>query len=216
MKLQLGPKSSAFPKLALGGSLLINLTLLSYYASLRSHDGRAADASSLLQAGLDGIADANASGQLAASGPPSPASKHDYFSAGLKAEVDSSLLQGLSQANRLQEDRLIKREQALLAQDPTLGKPTTSAGNIRLSTQQPAHQLYQPHAEWGFVNPDSGMQRLTCADSIADASGNGAPKGRFWGQGGGAQVKEADGECAGKACNVGEVCVATFCNLQAC
>ena len=84
---------------------------------------------------------------------------------------------------RLQVHRLVKRQQALRAGDPVLDKPSTSQGNVRLSSQEPEHKENQASWEWGSVNPETGMQRLTCSDSVADSSGNGAPKNRFWGGG---------------------------------
>jgi len=145
------------------------------------------------------------------------------YDATVKAEVDTRLMEALAEANELQVHRLVKRQQALRAGDPVLAKPSTSQGNVRLSSQEPEHEEYKGHWEWGSVNPETGMQRLTCSDSVADSSGNGAPKNRFWG---GPLVGKSSGEvqacapgepcndpCARSACNVGEV-YAVECPVQ--
>lgn len=74
-------------------------------------------------------------------------------------------MEALAEANELQVHRLVKRQQALRAADPVLNRPTTSKGKVRLPSQEPEHQEYKGHWEWGSVNPVSGMQRLTCSDS---------------------------------------------------
>jgi len=58
--------------------------------------------------------------------------------------------------------------------------------------------------EWGTVNPVSGLARISCWDSVADASGAGARQGRFRGT----QCSDTacnSEPCARVACNVGEV-----------
>jgi len=207
----------------LGGSLLVNVALLSYYVSMKQSDS--STSTSLLQ--VEDLAPAIKSTlssleqkttARSSSKPPSPSSKArttTVYDAAVNAEVDSTLLQGLAAANTLQVQRLVKREQALRAADAKLAKLTTANGNVRLPSPQPEHQAAFSHFEWGTVNPVSGLQRLTCSDSLADASGNSAPKNRLWG---GPLAGKTDVEvdscapgqpcndpCARSACNVGEV-----------
>jgi len=129
--------------------------------------------------------------------PPSP--DRTVYDATLEAIVDEKLEQGLTAADALQDDRLVKRERALRASDMKLARLTTAGGKVKVPSQQPEHQESQSSFEWGHVNPVSGMQRVTCADSLADASGNDAPKGRFWG------VSASGEPCARTACNAGEI-----------
>ena len=143
-------------------SVLINVVLVCYYVSLKQRP------STLLQSdsqspSLD--ASVPRARVTAAKGSP-PSRKSDLvYDATLKAEVDTRLMEGLAEANKLQVHRLIKRQQALRAADPVLNRPTTSKGKVRLPSQEPEHQEYKGHWEWGSVNPVSGMQRLTCSDS---------------------------------------------------
>ena len=206
---------SAFSKVALGGSLLVNVALLSYYASHRNDSGR----TSLLATGQDLAIKSTLSSLeqkitvTSSSKPPSPNRKgKTVYDVAVNAEVDSALTQGLGVANSLQVARLVKREQALWASDAKLAKRTTAGGNVRLPSQQPEHQAYEAHFEWGTVNPVSGLQRLTCSDSLADASGNDAPKNRFWGGPFAGKSGVVVDSCApGKACN--DPCARSACNV---
>ena len=189
--------------------MLINAVLLSYYVSIKwggETAGTLEQEGQVTGRGLTPIIKATLSSlesriavdpPASSTRPPSPG-KTEY-DAGLNAMVDDKLMQGLSAANALQDDRLVKRERALRAADMKLTRLTTDDGRVKVPSKQPEHQVSLPDFEWGNVNPVSGMQRVTCSDSLSDASGNDAFKGRFWG------ASAAGEPCAETACNKGEV-----------
>jgi hypothetical protein len=143
-------------------SVLINVVLVCYYVSLKQRPSTLLQSDAQLPS-LD--ASLPRARVTAAKGSPPSRKSELAYDATVKAEVDTRLMEGLAEANELQVHRLVKRQQALRAADPVLTKPTTSKGNLRLPSQEPEHQEYQAQWEWGSINPENGMQRLTCSDS---------------------------------------------------
>ena len=125
-------------------SVLVNVVLVCYYMSLKQGPSTLlqSDAQApLIKSALSSLDASMRRAQTAAkdSRPPSRSSNVTYDAA-VKAEVDTRLMEGLAEANQLQVNRLVKRQQALRASDPVLAKPTTSKGNVRLPSQEPEHQ----------------------------------------------------------------------------
>ncbi len=89
------------------------------------------------------------------------------YDATVKEDLDTRLMEALTEANELQLHRLVKRQQALRAGDPVLAKPSTSQGNVRLSSQEPEHEEYKGHWEWGSVNV-SGLKQNS-NDQVKDS-----------------------------------------------
>ena len=139
--------------------------------------------------------------------PPAPSSSrnqqlHDspvdsrsgaFFDPSLQAFVNPALLTNLRSMNKLQGSVNARKWEALREADPQLSSPTTAGG--KRVDPAPLVGLRSGLFQWGTKNPVTGTPRVDCADSVADASSNGADARRFLGH-----VK-----CAQEPCNAGTV-----------
>jgi len=99
-----------------------------------------------------------------------------FFDPSIKGFVNPLLLPHLAEMNALQAKVLTHKRLELQRADSQIAAPT-SGGKMVAKEEPVLTGLFQ----WGSVNPVNHVMRLDCADTVMDASSNGARMSRLWG-----------------------------------